>query len=298
MSDIPLPSTLSITLKGHVGPVHTVRFNSDGQYCLSGGQDRTVKLWSPESGACIKTYAGHGKEVLGIAIASDNSRFAAVGGDKQAHLWDVGSGRTIRRFIGHYQRVNCVDFNADATVLITGSQDTTVKLWDCKSQNKAPIQTLDEAKDGIMSLVCRGWEILTGSVDGNIRNYDIRFGQLKVDKVAQPITSVRYTGDGNCILCSTLDSTIRLFDKATGEMLNQYKSHKAKEYRIQSCLNNTDAYIISGSEDGSLYCWDLVEASLVNKIPAHSNVVTGIDYHPDQSILLSCGVDGFVKVWR
>ena len=37
-----------------------------------------------------------------------------------------------------------------------------------------------------------------------------------------PVTSVSFSGDGNCILVSTLDDTLRLLDKETGEMLNRY----------------------------------------------------------------------------
>ena len=37
-----------------------------------------------------------------------------------------------------------------------------------------------------------------------------------------PITSARLSHDGNCILVSTLDDTVRLMDKAHGTLLNEY----------------------------------------------------------------------------
>ena len=51
------------TLKSHQGAVHVVKYNSNGQYCLSGGQDRIITLWNPNSGAKIKTYEAHGIEM-------------------------------------------------------------------------------------------------------------------------------------------------------------------------------------------------------------------------------------------
>ena len=63
---------------------------------------------------------------------------------------------------------------------------------------------------------------LTRSVDGKVRNYDIRMGQLRVDYIGQPVTSVNFTRDGQCVLASTLDDTIRLMDKDTGELLNEW----------------------------------------------------------------------------
>lgn len=34
-------------LSGHDGPVQAITFTSDGKWCLTGGLDRTVKLWNP-----------------------------------------------------------------------------------------------------------------------------------------------------------------------------------------------------------------------------------------------------------
>jgi mitogen-activated protein kinase organizer 1 len=73
-------------LKGHEGAVHVVRYNSNGQYCVSGGQDRKINLWNPNSGAKIKSYEAHGWEVLDIAVASDNAKLASVGGDKTVYF--------------------------------------------------------------------------------------------------------------------------------------------------------------------------------------------------------------------
>ena len=36
----------------------------DGNYCLTCGSDKTVKLWNPHTGLLLKTYVGHGQEVL------------------------------------------------------------------------------------------------------------------------------------------------------------------------------------------------------------------------------------------
>ena len=45
-----LPSRCATALTGHEGAALCVRFNKDGGYCLSGGADRTVRLWAPSVG--------------------------------------------------------------------------------------------------------------------------------------------------------------------------------------------------------------------------------------------------------
>jgi mitogen-activated protein kinase organizer 1 len=67
----------------------------------------------------------------------------------------------------------------------------------------------------ILCLLCR-------SVDCKVRNYDIRMGSLVTDYLGEPVTSVAFSQDSQCVLSSTLDSTIRLLDKETGELLNEY----------------------------------------------------------------------------
>ncbi|TPX76427.1 hypothetical protein CcCBS67573_g02310 [Chytriomyces confervae] len=290
------------TLKGHTGAVNVAVFNKGGDYVATGGADKTVKLWNPASALCVKTYTGHGYEVLDIAISSDNAKFTSVGGDKAALLWDVGTGKVIRRFTGHAARINSCAFNADATVIVTGSYDATVKFWDCRAQTYTPIQTLSDAKDSVSSIHLTAQEILTGSIDGKLRVYDIRMGMCTVDDVGHSITSARFSNDENCMLVSSLDGTIRLFDKENGEMLASYKGHKNTDYKVISTLSNDDAHVLSGSEDGRICVWDLVEGDMVETIAAHGSGATGrlvtcVAYHPKEDAFVSTSVRGFVPAW-
>ena len=63
------------------------------------------------------------------------------------------------------------------------------------------------------------------SVDCHIRRYDIRVGKMTADYTGHPVTSVTLSKDGQCILASSLDNTVRLLDKETGELLNEYASY-------------------------------------------------------------------------
>jgi mitogen-activated protein kinase organizer 1 len=98
---------------------------------------------------------------------------------------------------------------------------------------------------------------------------------------------------------STLDSTIRLFDKTNGGLLQTFKGHSNTDYRIRSCLGAADKYVVSGSEDGRFVTWDLVTGSIVSETLAHSGrVVTCVSYHPTKRQAVTSGVDGSVVVWE
>ncbi|KAI9315948.1 WD40-repeat-containing domain protein [Dichotomocladium elegans] len=291
----PYPTAIQQTLKGHTGPINDVCYNKSGQYCLSGGRDRTVRLWNPLTGMPLHSYNGHGRDVLGVAVASDNAKIASCGMDRAVILWDVGTGEILRRYTAHWEAT--VDFNEEASVLASGSFDATIRIWDCRSSNFQPIQVLEDSKDSVMSVQVRGAEIIAGSTDGRVRVYDIRNGHLAEDYIGAAVTSASLSHDGNCILVSTLDDTVRLMDKANGTLLNEFKGHKHKDYKVNSVLSNTDAHALSGSEDGNIYVWDVLEGCTSATLKSHDGVVTTIDYHPQDVGMITAGDDGLIRVW-
>ncbi|VFQ93393.1 unnamed protein product [Cuscuta campestris] len=298
MSAAELPNREVNVLRGHEGAVLAARFNSNGDYCLSCGRDRTIRLWNPHRGIHIKTYKSHGREVRDVHVTQDNSKLCSCGGDRQIFYWDVSSGRVIRKFRGHDSEVNAVKFNDYATVVVSAGYDKSVRVWDCKSHSTEPIQIIETFLDSVMSVCVTKTEIIAGSVDGTVRTFDIRTGREISDSLGQPVNCISLSNDGNCILASCLDSTLRLMDRSTGELLQEYKGHTCKSSKTDCCLTNTDAHVIGGSEDGFVYSWDLVDASVTSSFKAHSSVVTSVSYHPKDSCMITSSVDGTIRVWK
>jgi len=270
------------------------------KYCLSGGQDRTVRLWSPNTGLEIKRYQAHGYEVLSLSCAQDNAKFVSSGGDKTLFYWDVSTGQTIRRIAAHSGKVPAVSLNEDASVVVSGSFDTNVKIWDLKSQNRTPIQSLEDAKDTIQALLVGSSEIVVGSVDGHVRTYDLRRGRMTSDYLGQPVASIVPTKDRQTLLVTTLDSKVRLLDRKTGHVLNTFQGHKNTQYRIRACFDVTEAAVLCGDEEGQLWSWDLVEATTIGPIPppkAHEKPILWTANHPEDSELLTASGDGTIRVW-
>ncbi|XP_058179389.1 uncharacterized protein LOC131298106 [Rhododendron vialii] len=293
-----LPRKEASVLKGHEGAVLAARFNADGNYCLSCGKDRTIRLWNPHRGILIKTYKAHGREVRDVHCTQDNSKLSSCGGDRQVFYWDVATGRVIRKFRGHDSEVNAVKFNEYASVVVSAGYDRSVRAWDCRSHSTEPIQIIDTFLDSVMSVSLTKSEIIAGSVDGTIRTFDIRIGREISDDLGQPVNCIALSNDGNCILASCLDSTLRLLDRSTGELLQEYKGHTCKSYKMDCLLTNNDACVTGGSEDGIIFFWDLVDASVVSSFRAHASVVTSVSYHPTDSCMISASVDGTIRVWK
>lgn len=41
----------------------------------------------------------------------------------------------------------------------------------------------------------------------------------------------------------------------------RYTGHKNREYKLDCCLSERDTHVVSCSEDGKVFFWDLVEVS-------------------------------------
>ena len=295
---MPVPTINITTLRGHTGAVNHAIFSADGQYCLTASSDRSIKLWNPHKQALITTYTGHGKEVLGLALAKgDNSQFVSCSGDRNIFVWDVPTGKQINRFSSHLQRVNSVSCNAEGSVICSGSYDATVRLWDTRQIQHKTIQILKHAKDSVESVKIDGYEIVTGCVDGFVRIYDIRTRDCVQDYVGESITSVQLTNDKQCILISSLDSTIRLLDKDNGELLQEYKGHENKTFKSTAAVKPDDSKVIAGGEDGKIFVWDLVDGVVEEQLSGHTDAVTCINYHPARDMMLSTSLDCTCKLW-
>ncbi|OTA61200.1 WD40 repeat-like protein [Hypoxylon sp. EC38] len=294
-------------LLGSNGPVHALTYSaSPGTYILAGSADRSIRLYNPQPSTSIhpasshitkknsanpaavpesrliQTYSAHGYEVLSLSVASDNARFASSGGDRSVFLWDVASAQTLRRFGGtqqsHTARINCVSFGGeDDSLLISGSLDTSVRIWDVKSKSLKPIQVLTEARDSISAVAVRGPEIVSGSVDGRVRTYDVRMGRCVTDVIGPSVTSLCLTRDGKAVLVGSLDSKVRLMDRESGGCLKTYSNPewKNEDLRVQSILGGKEQYVLVGDEmtgtpgrngEGRIWAWDILSGELKAKV--------------------------------
>jgi mitogen-activated protein kinase organizer 1 len=327
------PSTPIAKLTGHAGIVHAVAYSSGSQtYILTGSSDRTIRLYNPSKApptstaptsssqrppGLVNKYTAHGYEVLSIDVNSANDKFVSTGGDKTVFLWDVQTAQTIRRWTGHAGRVNRGVFGGESdSIIATGSFDGTVRIWDTKSNAYKPIMTLSDAKDSISDVAIHDADILAASVDGRVRSYDIRMGVCQVDVVGPSCTSLAVSKKGTELLVGSLDSTVRLMDRTTGELLKTYKDDAFvnQDLRVRSTLGLNDSVVVSGSDDGMVFAWDMLEGTCLHKFKhsdmrevkgvapmaptkAKKDVVSAVAFCKTRREWCSGGGDGNVVVW-
>ena len=349
-----VPSVPVCRLSGHDGPVQSIIFTPDGKWALTGGLDRTVKLWNPfrvdplflstnstNNRTCsakkrpeqeeemsfqnlppalnIQTYSqGMTHDINALCCvtkslsSSSSPETLLVASNKTLVVTDLVTNQMKRRIQNyHTGRINAVAAAHSGEAYVTASYDATVAIWDGRSRDTKPIQVLKDAKDSVTNVhvVQNGSErgshsnvsiIRTASVDGFVRTYDLRKGLLQCDDFSSPITSTAHTKDGQCLVVSCLDGTIRLMELETGELLNTYNSnHISGKYGLEVDVLADDSTIITGSEDGACVLYDLVRANSIGILngPARRPTCT-IKAHPKQSsVVIAASYDNSTVVW-
>jgi len=251
----------------------------------------------------IQTYSGfHAYSVSSIALDESSSTLLSSS-DKTMVVSDISTGQLIRKIRGHDGRINSVACSSDASMLLSGSYDATVKVWDGRTKSQDPIQTFQEARDSISKvlLLMESKEIISCSIDGCVRIYDVRKGQLRVDDSSgTAITGMCLSHDGNCVVVSCLNGNIYLLEKDSGQVLNTYdsKHHTSGTYALDCAITANDESIVSGSEDGKVVLYDLVDGSMSQILEGPTKPTCSVATHPKcASVLLSGSYDGSAVVW-
>ena len=72
----------------------------------------------------------------------------------------------------------------------------------------------------------------------------------------------------------------------------EYVGHKNSKYMVECGLNKQDDHVVSGSEDGFIYIWDLIEANIKEKLQVkRSKVIHSLALHPQKDLMLAACED-------
>ncbi len=133
--------------KKHEGYVFRAAFTPDGKEAISGGQDKTLRIWNATSAderlaiphpemICAIAVSPDGRQVVtgtGGAMPQNGSMTMEKGADNTLRSWDLASGKLVCEMKGHTHAVYAIDVSADGALAVSGGWDGTVRVWDLQT---------------------------------------------------------------------------------------------------------------------------------------------------------------------
>jgi WD40 repeat protein len=291
--------------KGHSGAVSSVSVSPSGEFLLTGGQDKTVRLWEIASGREVRQFKGHTDMVSVVVFSPDGKQALSGGGDNTLRLWDVATGNEVRRFEGHTDAIAGIAFLPDGKSAVTAGDDQTYRLWDLATGET--IRKMEEPpgegyRFGKIAVSADGKQLAAGGKGDVVRLWNLETGELErpvATKHNGPVTGVAYYADdlAQGIVSGARNDTVMRFWLFRLNNQSVFLSHTTTG--IASVAASTvKRAAVAGGADGSLSLCSIIDGHELGHAAAHQGPVFGVAFTPDGKQLVSCGKDGTVRLWE
>ncbi|MFN0112560.1 MAG: caspase family protein [Blastocatellia bacterium] len=113
---------------------------------------------------------------------------------------------------------------------------------------------------------------------------------------SQRSDSLVFSPDNRYLASASADSTIRIWDAATGNELRVLKGHVTP---VRSVAFSVDGKLLaSGGADGKVKLWDAASGKELASFNAHAGRVNALAFSRDNTLLASGGIDNAIKLWN
>ncbi|KAG0220779.1 hypothetical protein BGX31_010538 [Mortierella sp. GBA43] len=240
-------------LSGHTSKVKGSAYSSQGDKIVS-CESLTIRLWDAVSGTCQRVLYECGTSV---AFSPQGNMIAYSFYGMSVRLLDLGTGDTTSLFRGGMTRDPKIVFSPDGNILAVVRDDTTL-IWDIATS--ALLHTLDcgsEVSDVIFSP--QGHQLATASY-GQVRIWDVQTWNCQMILIGHTEGDVfiAYPLDGKSLV-SGGGGTVRLWDVASGQCRAVVSGIPDTIKGITQRHSSKDIYVITGSVEGSIAGWKIVE---------------------------------------
>lgn len=232
----------------------------------------------------------HRSPISGVA-AYQGRLVATAGYDNQIILWDA-SRKTPLSCAVHDHLANQVAFSPDGRHLVTSSSDHTSRLWSVPGLKLLSVLS-DQADDVEMSVFHPDAELIaTASRDHRVRVYGFD-GTLKVsfEGHTADVISVAWSGNGDELISSSDDGTIKRWSMATAGMVDDIDLGGIETDTIAITPNGV---IYAGNDEGQIV---VIDKGVTRAYPAHDAGIKRLVHEAGEHLLVSLSYDRTLRVW-
>jgi WD40 repeat protein len=253
-------------------------------------QDRTLRLWDCQAGACLAVLEGHAHAVAG-ALGLADGRLLSWSLDHTLRLWDGQNGACLAVLEGHSDWIVGALALADGR-LLSWSGDKTLRIWN--SASGAYLTALEGHTGNVEgALDLADGRLLSWSYDHTLRIWDGQNGACLVvlEGHTDWVKGAQIMADGRLLSWSG-DKTLRIWDSTSGACLAILEGHTG---RVEGAQVLADGRLLSWSVDRTLLIWNGQNGACLAVPEGHTGNVEGAQVLADGR-LLSWGND--LCIWN
>ncbi|MBD2122366.1 WD40 repeat domain-containing protein [Trichocoleus sp. FACHB-262] len=202
-----------------------------------------------------------------LTISAEGQWLASGGGNHRIHIWNWQQGKLLQSFqhdpeLGKRTHIINLVFSSRYECLISTAQTGSIKFWNWLTGQPLSSPLLPASAQGDRIALSPD-ERLLAAADLHV----ITIWNLETGKVvhtlpnAQSCTAMAFSPDGRLLAAGyskahdgRIYHTIKLWDVATGQVLQQLKEHPLM---VTGLVFSPDGQLISCSEDTSICVWQL-----------------------------------------
>ena len=263
-----------MVFNGHTDSVSTLAFSPNGKLLVSGGADKTVRLWETETGKLRRTREEHTAPINTVAFSLSGERFwSASSKDNTIRSWYPRDGGRWSSRVGGRTDITFI------TIACSYERETVAKIYNSMpirctikiSANYWRVVSGHTDSINVLTLYEGGKTFATGSRDKAIQLWNIADRDKPLWTFighTDAITAMDFSINGKLLASGSSDKTVRLWDVATGQHLHTFIGHKGEVGAVtflgDKALARTafakDKALASGSSDGTVIIWDMNKA--------------------------------------
>lgn len=287
-------------IKQHEKQVNSISFSDDGNYLISSGNDNLICLYNLQTNQLVKKLYN---KVYGVENAvfthSNQAILCSSSIDYRIMYWNLHSNEVMMSFKGHSENIIDIVVNPKNDAFISICQDKTSRYWDLANRKCLGIiqecnySTFDNTGD-VLASVSSFKNPQTNALCNYLNLYntlDFIAGSFNIFKIEDNDATIKYfkfSNDGLTIINITDENVIIIIHSFEGNMIKKIESNMIDSNLIYKFDISPDSnFIITGSDNGSLYIWDIKESKLSETVVYHPKPTKCVKFNPIYNIITS-----------
>jgi WD40 repeat protein len=271
--------------------VSGLAFHSNGTQAISGGADKTVKLWDLTKGTVLKTFGPLADPVSAVVFSRDYTQVGAAAG-KVVKVWNLTDGKELLA-LTHPAAVSSLSFSADRTRLVTGAADNLARVWDTATGKE--LQAYAHA--GPVSAVAfhpGQPAVITASADKAVVVHPLSATRV-VAASGQPLRAVVATPDQTHVITAGDDRNAVLWNLSSGAKERTFEGATGALRAV--AVSRNGALVATGGADATVRVYTYADGKLIGQFRA-GGPVRGLAFSPNNQTLAAACEDRSLLTWH